>query len=209
MYIVAHRGFWKKASEKNTEASFRRAFELGFGVETDIRDHQGVLVISHDIPSKGCMTFEYFLNIYIEYKNNSVLALNIKSDGLHEKIEFSLKKFDVHNYFVFDMSVPDMLGYHSRQINVFSRVSELEYSKKLNLASRGIWLDQFYGNWYTEEYLIDLIKEHNAACVVSPELHSRDYLSCWNMLSKIDKDISGKILLCTDFPDKAKEFFHE
>ena len=35
--ILAHRGFWKEETEKNTKIAFERAFNSGFGIETDPR----------------------------------------------------------------------------------------------------------------------------------------------------------------------------
>ena len=31
--ILAHRGFWKEETEKNTKTAFERAFNSGFGIE--------------------------------------------------------------------------------------------------------------------------------------------------------------------------------
>ena len=53
MQIISHRGFWKSKNEQNTIISFQRSFENGFGIETDIRDLNGKLVISHDIPQNS------------------------------------------------------------------------------------------------------------------------------------------------------------
>ena len=44
--IISHRGFWKEKKEQNTLESFKKAFQSGFGVETDIRDSQNELVVS-------------------------------------------------------------------------------------------------------------------------------------------------------------------
>ncbi|EEU7820833.1 hypothetical protein ACPX04_001201 [Campylobacter upsaliensis] len=49
MQILAHRGFWREKNEQNTLASLAKAFEMGFGIETDLRDGGGNLLLSHDI----------------------------------------------------------------------------------------------------------------------------------------------------------------
>ncbi|EAH9987818.1 hypothetical protein E0F82_07000 [Campylobacter upsaliensis] len=50
MQILAHRGFWREKNEQNTLASLAKAFEMGFGIETDLRDGGGGnLLLSHDI----------------------------------------------------------------------------------------------------------------------------------------------------------------
>ena len=52
MKILAHRGAWNTSDEKNTVLAIKRAFCHGWGIETDVRDYCGKLVISHDIASK-------------------------------------------------------------------------------------------------------------------------------------------------------------
>ena len=38
MRILAHRGFWNSKEERNSIVAFEKAFQNGFGIETDIRD---------------------------------------------------------------------------------------------------------------------------------------------------------------------------
>jgi glycerophosphoryl diester phosphodiesterase len=111
MHILSHRGYWQTAAEKNTETAFHRSFSLGFGTETDVRDALGELVISHDPPIGGEMKFSYFLEIYNGYKQRHSqplpLALNVKADGLQSRLKLLLEQYEITNYFMFDMSVPD------------------------------------------------------------------------------------------------------
>lgn len=55
MIVLSHRGYWKNSLEKNKFVAFERSFSMGFGTETDIRDFNGELVISHDIADKDCI----------------------------------------------------------------------------------------------------------------------------------------------------------
>ena len=84
MLILSHRGCWKRSEEKNTLAAFKRSFSSGFGVELDVRDYCGKLIISHNIPDSNSVDFSDFLKIYSEYSDKLYLAINIKSDGLQE-----------------------------------------------------------------------------------------------------------------------------
>jgi glycerophosphoryl diester phosphodiesterase len=112
MKLLCHRGYWIKKNDQNTLESLKRAISNGYGVETDVRDCDGELVISHDLPLKlDSVKLSEFLELYSCLKVRSTLALNIKSDGLHEKLKSLLDEYGVTNYFVFDMSVPDTLGY--------------------------------------------------------------------------------------------------
>ena len=85
---IAHRGWWHNPEEKNSELAIRRALDAGYGLETDLRDHAGRIVISHDPPgSQGEpeFDFEQLLRLYRELGATGTLALNIKSDGLAER----------------------------------------------------------------------------------------------------------------------------
>lgn len=44
-------------------------------------------------------------------EGNVYFVINIKADGLVDGLKSLLEKYAVHNYFVFDMSLPQMLGY--------------------------------------------------------------------------------------------------
>ena len=62
--ILAHRGFWTEPAEKNSREALERAFREGFGIETDIRDRNGALVVSHDPPvGDGLMSFDELLPV--------------------------------------------------------------------------------------------------------------------------------------------------
>jgi glycerophosphoryl diester phosphodiesterase len=92
MKILSHRGYWKEVAEKNTIEAMRRSFSLGFGTETDVRDYNGDLVISHDIADENAISFQKFLEIYGEYSKDLPLALNIKSDSLQLKLKEALAR---------------------------------------------------------------------------------------------------------------------
>lgn len=58
--IIAHRGMWFQQDEKNTFPAFERALQNGFGIETDFRDCNGELVISHDPASQNAIKAKDF-----------------------------------------------------------------------------------------------------------------------------------------------------
>lgn len=209
MNIISHRGYWLDISEKNTPLSFDRSFKLGFGTETDIRDYMGQLVISHDIPNENNLIIDDFFKMYNKFSNsNLILALNIKSDGLQNKLKEKLIEFGINNYFVFDMSIPDTIGYLEKKINTFSRQSEYEPIPVFFNKCQGIWLDAFESRWFNDEVIINHIKKRKQVAIVSPELHKRNHLELWEFL-KINKfDQLDNIILCTDLPEDANNFFN-
>ena len=209
MKIISHRGYWRTAKEKNTEIAFRRSFDLTLGTETDIRDYNGNLVISHDIPDRNSMRLDKFLDIFTQYDSydSMCLALNIKSDGLQQKLKFMLSEYDVDNYFVFDMSVPDHINSISSGLNCYVRLSEYESCSQILERSSGIWLDSFGPEWYDASTLRELIGFGKQICIVSSELHNRNYLEQWKLLSELH-DKRDLITLCTDVPEDAIKFFN-
>ena len=70
MEIIAHRGFWKKKVDQNTQASFKMAIEYGYGIETDIRDQNGQIVISHDLPRGRMLKLKDLLDLYVKKSSN-------------------------------------------------------------------------------------------------------------------------------------------
>lgn len=112
-----------------------RALDEGFGLETDIRDFAGQLVISHDMPEGTPLHLDRLLQYYCAGGYTSTVALNIKADGLQTKLRQLLDQYSCSRYFVFDMSVPDMLSYLDAGIRTFIRRSEFERYPELAHAS--------------------------------------------------------------------------
>jgi hypothetical protein len=209
MDIISHRGYWKSEEEKNKKISFDRSFKLGFGTETDIRDYMGELVISHDIADETCMCIDDFFKIYKDNSNlDLMLALNIKSDGLQLKLKEKLLKYGIKKYFVFDMSIPDTIGYLKNNLITFSRQSEYEEIPAFVNECQGIWLDAFNSRWYDSKMLSNHINNNKNVAIVSPELHKQNHLDLWEFLKNNKFDLSHNIILCTDLPEEAIEFFN-
>lgn len=208
--VISHRGYWLEEHEKNSMRAFERSFSLDFGTETDIRDYQGELVISHDIPRGGELSVEDFFQIYNSFNNKLPLALNIKADGLQNHLKGLINKYKIENYFVFDMSVPDTMGYLKNDFRVYTRQSEYEENPALYDDSEGVWLDEFINDWITTDIIESHINNGKKVCMVSPDLHRREYTGRWEYYKNL-KDIvnSSMIHICTDFPEKAKEYFDE
>lgn len=205
MQILSHRGFWHHPAEKNTKTAFERSFKAGFGVETDIRDCKGKIVISHDMPLGNEILLEEFLELL--GPNLLPIAFNIKADGLASQVKVILQRVENLNFFVFDMSVPDTRLYLKEEIPIFSRMSEVESQPVWINRAQGIWLDSFSDVWYNIELIVSLLEQNKKVCIVSSELHSKDPQGLWEMLLPIASCPS--LMLCTDYPEKAQIFFRE
>lgn len=204
--IIAHRGYWKTESEKNTMVALERAIDYGYGFETDLRDYGGKLVISHNPPKGNEITVESVFEMYSQKQSNVPLALNIKADGLQEMLAELLVKYNINNYFFFDMSVCDTLPYISQHLKIASRCSEYERDMPFYKNSTTVWVDFFIDDSLVIPEVERILKDGKIACVVSPELHGRDYSNVWNQLKGIKK---SNLYLCTDYPEEADKFFKE
>ena len=206
--IIAHRGFWLLPDEKNSTTAFRRALRNGFGIEIDFRDSIGHLVVSHDIPSKQAMRAEEFLDLFLSYAVNLPIALNIKSDGLHDLVSEFIARGRFESAFAFDMSVPDMRGYLKNKIPIFTRLSEYEPIPVLLDVCQGVWIDAFESDWYSTETIISLLNRGKKVAIVSPELHGRSRTSTWELIRNNNFHQNDRMSICTDFPMEAKEYFY-
>lgn len=206
MKIIAHRGFWKEESEKNTLLAIEYAFSNGFGIETDIRDLNGKIVISHNPANETCPLFTDLLKLRKKY-GNPLLALNIKADGLYLLLEDIFRQYGVteEDYFLFDSSVPEQYIYLRRGYNIFTRSSEFEEKITFYDQSKGIWLDQFTDCFHIAGTVEALLASEKTVSVVSPELHKRDNKQLWELLKKYKHH--ENLMLCTDAPKEAEEYF--
>lgn len=211
MQILSHRGYWKNIEEKNSLRSFERSFMNLYGLETDLRDRGGGIVLSHDMANENCLGLDNLFKLYKKYNTNLPLALNIKADGLQIPLKQLIQKYEITNYFVFDMSIPDALVYIDLNFNVFTRQSEYEKEPSFYGKACGIWMDEFHSHWIDKNIIKKHIDNGKSLCIVSPELHKRSYEKEWQEYKQIEKElqIQDKLMICTDYPDKAKEFFND
>lgn len=211
MIVISHRGYWKSLQEKNSEQAFIRSFQLDLGTETDLRDFNGEIVISHDIPDTSCMTFQHMLELYKTHTRKSPpLALNVKADGLQEKVKDTLERMHITNYFFFDMALPDSLAYYKHGLKAFVRYSEYESLNALYDISEGVWLDGFEKDMVEESLIQKILSDGKKVCIVSPELHKRSHLEIWEKYKKFDEKLlsSPDLIICTDYPEECMEFFN-
>jgi glycerophosphoryl diester phosphodiesterase len=209
LHIIAHRGLWETREERNSEKAFIKALEHGFGIETDFRDFMGRVVVSHDPAIGAEKSFADFCELYLKYGNGEVLAINIKADGLQDELLMTLAKYGINNYFVFDMSLPDMIIYSQKKAIIYSRLSEYEKTPLLYDEAEGVWLDCFLSDWVTDAVLSQFLYDGKKVCLVSPELHGREHKEFWKRLKEFGVSKSANIMICTDYPDEARSFFYD
>ena len=144
-----------------------------YGVEVDIRSADDKLIISHDPFIQG----EDFMDWMALYKHE-ILILNVKEEGLEDRLIAIMANFKVDNFFFLDQSFPFLLK-TSRQGESRSavRVSEFEdVHTAMNLAGKvqWVWVDCF-SRFPLSQQQADLLQTEGGfkLCFVSPELQSR------------------------------------
>jgi hypothetical protein len=207
MTMLAHRGLWAVANARNTLQAFRDAFANGWGVELDVRDLAGQLVISHDPPTAGALTFSAVVDEYLAHGTPGLLAVNVKSDGLAMMVAAALARVPADRWFAFDMSVPDTRGYAKAGLPYYTRHSDLESVPALYEAARGVWLDDFRGGFIDDAKLAAHLDAGKHVAVVSPELHGRAHGAVWEQWRRWAAWGDPRVHLCTDHPLEAQEVF--
>lgn len=206
MKIIAHRGLWNSEHERNSLEALKQAFSMSLSTETDVRDHLGEIIVSHDLPSEPHQYLKLtdLITVFKTFNLSECLVLNIKSDGLSKKLEKIFKYCEFEDYLLFDMSVPDMVQVQKHGLKFLTRMSEFEREPVMVDKAHGIWLDDFGGEYISEISVNRAISYGKPVYIVSSELHGRCNKMQWNIIKKF---ASEDIILCTDFPSEALTFF--
>ncbi len=142
------------------------------GIEIDVRHELNKLILNHD-PFKKGVTLNKFLNFY----KHKFIIINVKSEGIEEKIYKILKNKKISNYFFLDSSFPFLIKYSKVLTKKFAlRISDIESHKTLFNLDKNvnwIWLDCFKKFQISSNVLVKIKKLKYKICIVSPNLHGR------------------------------------
>ena len=163
MNLISHR--------RNTIAELQ-ATDIRYGVEVDIRSYGGDLVIHHD-PFVNATPFESWLNEY----NHGTLILNVKEEGLEDKLLELMRENNIDNFFFLDQSFPFLVKTASSgESRCAIRVSEFEsIDTALTLSGKvdWVWIDCFSKFPLDHNQYSQLKEAGYKLCLVSPELQGR------------------------------------
>tara|TARA_B100001057_G_C22629377_1_gene863769 strand:+ start:107 stop:697 length:591 start_codon:yes stop_codon:yes gene_type:complete len=172
------------------------------GVEIDIRSHGTKLILHHD-PFQEGEDFEAWLDVF----NHASIILNVKEEGLEDRLLNAMKKKNIDNFFFLDQSFPFLIKTaRSRDSRAAVRLSEfesIETVKNLSGIVDWVWVDCFTKlplDASEAEELRD--KFEFKLCLVSPELQGRNMDG--EILDFKDNLIRNKIkgdAVCTKRPD--------
>jgi hypothetical protein len=164
MNIISHR--------RNTLQQLL-ATPVEHGVEVDIRSVGQQLVMHHD-PYVGGESFDAWIAAY----RHGTLILNVKEEGLEERVIALMQQHRIDDYFFLDQSLPFLVRWaKAGQRRAAVRVSEHEpVAAALTLAGQldWAWIDCFTRFPLTARDAARLKEGGFKLCLVSPELQGRD-----------------------------------
>ena len=167
MQIISHR--------VNTIALLKK-IPKKFGVEVDIRSIGDALIIHHD-PFIIGEVFEEWIKLY----EHGTLILNVKEEGLEQRLLELMKKHQIEDFFFLDQSFPFLKKTASEgESRSAVRVSEYEdINTALSLSGMvdWVWVDCFNDFPLNLEKAEELQKAGFKLCIVSPELQGRGDIS--------------------------------
>ena len=161
MIYVAHR---------INEITLLKSLPSELGVEIDLRSNGNEIILRHEPFIPGVL-----FNEWLKSDRHSLLILNIKEEGLEDKILECLCNFNINNYFFLDQSFPFLVksikkGRSQSALRV-SEFESIETAKNLKGKVDWIWLD-FFTHFPLEADSMKLLKDMAyKVCIVSPELH--------------------------------------
>lgn len=164
MILVRHR--------RNT-AEDLRATPVEYGIELDLRSYGDRLIVHHDAFVDG-EDFERWLDDY----RHRLLILNVKEEGLEQRLIALMRERGIENWFFLDQSFPFLIRTaRMGESRCAVRVSEFEsIDTALTLAGQvdWVWVDCFT-RFPLERAQADRLKAAGfKLCLVSPELQGRE-----------------------------------
>ncbi len=164
--IIAHR-------INNLDSESQDIFRVADGIEFDVRDSDGKIIVTHDPFTTGQL-FEDFL-FYCD--PSKFYIVNIKSEGIEYRILELLKEHSIQNFFFLDCSIPMMVKLGKQYTNKlavrFSEYESIETVKKMASLVEWVWVDTFTKIPLTQEQQEELHQLGLKLCFVSPELQGQ------------------------------------
>jgi hypothetical protein len=169
------------------------------GVEIDLRESNGEIILSHDPFTEGDRFSDW-----LQHFRHRLIILNVKEDGLEDRIIDQLNHLGISQYFFLDQPFPTLRK--SLKNGLFAAVRYSEYEPLpvgLPWKFNWVWIDSFSGSWdHLSSIRCNLDGMDPSLCLVSPELQGRIDSEEILYIKKLLNDNSLKLdAVCTKFPE--------
>jgi hypothetical protein len=142
-------------------------------IEFDVRDSNGKCIVCHDAFQEGLD-----LEVFLRESGNRFFIVNIKSEGIEEKVLELLKDLNYDNFFLLDCSFPKIIqltNKKERRVAVrFSEYESIETVLSLTGSVEWVWVDCFTKFPLTREIYEKIRNAGIKICLVSPELQKQE-----------------------------------
>jgi|TARA_B100001971_G_C18256802_1_gene582857 hypothetical protein len=165
------------------------------GIETDIRDFNKELVLSHD-PYKNSEKFKKF----IKFTKRRLIFLNIKSYGIINDILKIIK--NKKNIYFLDLTFSEIDYLISKKLSNkiilrFSAYEKFDLKKKYFKKIDWIWYDFFKNKYISKKEYLYLNKFKKKICLVSPELLNKSKQDVIKFIKHLNKNNINVDAICT------------
>ncbi len=195
---------------------------VDYGVEIDIRNHGNELIVEHDPFMSDREMLEHWLTGY----NHRFLIVNVKEEGLEERLLQLLHQYNVKDFFILDESIPfirkhalsGLSNFAVRQSHIEPAAMAVNLQQDLLKSDKTIhwaWCDCFNGVPTSLSELEKMRSVGLSLCQVSPELHFVQQPEKWEYLIQIfQRELASHYdqsvwpdMVCTKLPNLWEQFF--
>jgi len=149
-------------------------FSSADGIEFDLRDSNGELIVQHDACSKNGQLFSEFLTYC---PTNKFYIVNIKAEGFEELAIQMLTDAGIHTFFLLDCGMPSIVRLGRKgERRMAVRFSEYESFETVIAVApfvSWIWIDVFTRLTFTKDHATKAKQLGLRLCLVSPELQGQ------------------------------------
>jgi glycerophosphoryl diester phosphodiesterase len=205
MQIICHRGLWEKKSEQNGNQACLQAALQYDGMEIDLKNLNGKIVLSHDpiVQDHSYTSLESVL----KKSPDTFYALNIKEDGLSSELNRLINKYKIKSYMCFDLSGPEIVKYKEQNLVTFDRFGDQDLLPS-HRKIQGVVLDVFKSRNFSKIIKQLKVSPSIPLFIISPELHGQDPINSWKIIRSFEMTHKNPIYLCTDLFLEASAYFN-
>jgi hypothetical protein len=179
-------------------------FARADGIEFDLRSSGSDILVVHD-PGEEGQNFNEFIKFLHPEK---LYIVNIKTEGIEERVLQALQLAGIHNFFLLDCSIPMMVRLGKRgEKRLACRYSEYEsLDSVVRMAPfvSWVWIDCFNNLPITRHAAYHMRNAGLKLCLVSPELQGHSVPATIEAYRKQLHDDGIQVdAVCSKLPNRA------